>query len=61
MSYQYTYCPTCGTRRVGHGFRCTVCDRALPRKPLSDRVQPSVIHTLVTWRQPEPERKPVAA
>jgi hypothetical protein len=60
MAYQYTYCPTCGTRRVGHGYRCSVCDQQLPRKPAANRIQPSVIHTLVTW-QTEPERKPIAA
>ena len=51
MSVQYTYCPTCGTRRVGHGYRCSVCDRQLPRKtttPASQHQEPSRWRTIVT-------------
>jgi hypothetical protein len=67
MSYQYTYCPACGTRRVAHGYRCTVCDGLVRRVPVSVRLQPSVARTLLNWPAKEEvaaapaERQPVAA
>ena len=29
MSYQYLFCATCGTRRAGHGYQCSVCGSLL--------------------------------
>ena len=31
MAYQYLFCATCGQRRIGHGYRCSVCDSLLKR------------------------------
>ena len=62
---QYTFCPTCGTRRIGHSYRCSVCNGLLPRPRVPSRVVPSVAHTLLTWPTHEtpstPDRQPVAA
>lgn len=63
MSYRLSFCPTCGTRRVAYGNRCSVCDRQVPRTSTRAALEPSVAHTLVTWRRQstEEEKKPVAA
>jgi hypothetical protein len=37
MSYQYTFCPTCGIRRVAYGYRCSVCDDLVRRTPIRRR------------------------
>lgn len=34
MSYQYLFCASCGLRRTGHGYRCTVCNGLL-RHPVA--------------------------
>ena len=59
MSYQYIFCPTCATRRVAHGYRCSVCDGLVPRTPPT-RVQadPMAARTLLSW--PSNERVPAA-
>jgi hypothetical protein len=61
MSYQYLFCATCGQRRTGHSFRCSVCDTALrrlePRRPSSLlQLQPLVRANVAT-----DERQPIAA
>ena len=35
MSYQYAFCPTCGTKRVALDYRCTVCDGFMRRVPFA--------------------------
>jgi hypothetical protein len=42
MKYQYLFCPTCGLRRFGHGFRCTVCQSLLRRPRATRPVSPSL-------------------
>jgi hypothetical protein len=62
MSYQYLFCATCGQRRTGHSFTCSVCGgtmrHAQPQQPTSVlRLQPIV-------RAPEAPaevRQPIAA
>lgn len=71
MNYQYLFCATCGVRRMGHGYRCTVCDSLLRRvehrapqsvfdlRPIVRADFPSTpAHRQTT---PEPARQPVAA
>ena len=68
MNYQYLFCATCGVRRMGHRFRCTVCDSLLRR--VEHRPRPSILtlQPLVRAEQPQPtaprptpEYQPVAA
>jgi hypothetical protein len=59
MSYEYLFCATCGQRRTGHSFRCSVCGSALrhrePRRPTALlKLQPLV-------RATEQVRQPIAA
>jgi hypothetical protein len=67
MSYQYTFCPTCGTRRVAYGYRCSVCDGLVPRTPARVRFEPTRARTLLKWPSngradaAVAERQPVAA
>jgi hypothetical protein len=68
MDYQYLFCATCGVRRMGHSFRCTVCDsllRRVERRPRTSllTLEPIVrAEPLATPRpQPTPERQLVAA
>jgi len=61
MSYQYLFCATCGQRRTGHSFRCSVCSNTLrrlePRRPSSVlQLQPLVRHTVT-----QDVRQPIAA
>ena len=49
MSYQYIYCPTCGTRRASHGYRCSVCDGLMPRARAQAQPRNAHLRTLVTW------------
>jgi hypothetical protein len=59
MSYQYLFCSSCGQRRTGHSFRCSVCGNLLRRAETAKSV------TIVQFKpvvQAKPEvRKPVAA
>lgn len=54
MNYEYLFCPTCGVRRFGHRYRCTVCDSLLRRTDAHR--QPAVAHLrpLVRVEQPAP-------
>ena len=57
MSYQYLFCATCGQRRTGHGFRCSVCGNLLrrpeqPRSVTMVKLQPLVRRTDSSARQP---------
>ena len=69
MSYQYVYCPTCATRRVAYGYRCSVCDGLVPRTPPTRvHADPMAARTLLSWpSNAEPvqagtaERQPLAA
>ena len=70
MSYQYLFCASCGVRRSGHGFRCTVCNSLLRRPHAARPLQPSLPVSLEALRRawqdlPEadkaPAREPVAA
>ena len=62
MTYQYLFCASCGVRRTGHAFRCTVCDSLLRR--VEHRPRPSLVTFQPIVRaqpQPTPEYQPVAA
>jgi hypothetical protein len=59
MSYQYLFCATCGVRRVGHSFRCSVCDSLLRRPEQRPQMQVRQLRPIV--RVTTPERQPVAA
>ena len=64
MSYQYLFCATCGQRRTGHGYRCTVCDSLLRHE--TPRLSSVTVHhfeTVVRARPTEPRenRVPIAA
>jgi hypothetical protein len=59
MSYQYSFCPTCGTRRVAHGYRCSVCDGLVRRTP-QVRIAPNTTRTLVSWSSHETANKAIA-
>ena len=62
MNYQYLFCASCGVRRTGHSFRCTVCDSLLRR--VDHRPSPTLVTLQPLVRvqpQPTPEYKPVAA
>ena len=67
MSYQYNFCPTCGTRRVACGYRCSVCDGLVRRAPVRIHLEPGVARTLLNVRSDEPvevvpaDPEPVAA
>jgi hypothetical protein len=67
MSYQYNFCPTCGTRRVAYAYRCSVCDGLVRRAPVRIHVEPSVARRLLNVRSNEAvevvpaEMEPVAA
>jgi hypothetical protein len=66
MSYQYLFCASCGTRRTGHGYQCSVCGNLLRReRPRTPRH--ALSNTKAYWQAPvterkaQPERQPVAA
>jgi hypothetical protein len=62
MNYQYLFCASCGVRRTGHSFRCTVCDSLLRR--VDHRPSPTLVTLQPIVRaepQPKPEYQPVAA
>jgi hypothetical protein len=59
MSYQYLFCVTCGQRRTGHSFRCSVCGNML-RRPEATRTQRPVQLQPVVRAERE-VRQPVAA
>jgi hypothetical protein len=62
MNYQYLFCASCGVRRTGHSFRCTVCDSLLRR--VDHRPSPALVNFQPVVRaepQPKPEYQPVAA
>jgi tRNA(Ile2) C34 agmatinyltransferase TiaS len=67
MNFQYLFCASCGTRRTGHGYQCSVCGNLLRHETPRVTHAPSALRTTVQWqapvpaRTPEPERQPVAA
>jgi hypothetical protein len=76
MHYQYLFCASCGLRRFGHGFRCSVCGTLLRRPHAARAVSATSMTTSLplshepvvrTWQDrpaaasPAPERVPVAA
>jgi hypothetical protein len=66
MSYQYLFCATCGTRRTGHGYQCSVCGGLL-RHEVERKHTPTAftLQTTVRGQKPvsaeKPVREPVAA
>jgi len=60
MSYQYLFCATCGQRRIGRGYRCSVCDSLL-RRPEADKQHRAQIVTLVRAVQDAEVGQPIAA
>jgi hypothetical protein len=67
MSYQYAFCPACGTRRVGYAYRCSVCDGLLRRVPVRVHLKPTAAWLFLAWPANEraevesPEQPPAAA
>ena len=67
MTYQYLWCASCGTRRTGHGYQCSVCGGLLRHDTPRVAATPATMRTTVTWQAPvaqsitQPERTPVAA
>jgi hypothetical protein len=68
MNYQYLYCASCGTRRAGHGYQCSVCGSLLRHDTPRTTHSRQPLRTTVTWHAPieqrtapEPERQPIAA
>jgi hypothetical protein len=60
MSYQYLFCATCGQRRTGHDYRCSVCGNLLRRPEQPRSVTLMQLRPLV--RRIESDKKqPVAA
>ena len=66
-NYQYLYCASCGVRRAGHGYQCSVCGSLLRRADTRPHhgaaaLQPTVVVWQAPVEQPLPkeERKPVA-
>jgi hypothetical protein len=53
MSYQYAFCPTCGTKRVAHDYRCTVCDGLMRRVPIRVAHKRGAADTVVDWPSDE--------
>jgi hypothetical protein len=49
MSYQYCFCPACGTRRATYDHRCSVCGGLVRRTPASFRTAPTLAE-LLNWR-----------
>ncbi|MBV8714562.1 MAG: hypothetical protein JO020_28070 [Chloroflexi bacterium] len=68
MNYQYLYCASCGTRRTGHGYQCSVCGSLLRHESPRTAHASDALRTTVQWHAPtaqrtstEAERQPVAA
>lgn len=59
MSYQYLFCSTCGQRRTGHSFRCSVCGNLLRRAETPKSV--TIVHFKPLVQANREVRKPVAA
>ena len=49
MSYQYCFCPACGTRRAACDYRCSICGGLVRRTPVSLRTA-STPAELLRWR-----------
>jgi hypothetical protein len=45
MTYQYSFCPGCGTRRVAYDYRCSVCGGEVRRMHLRLRSNSSEVRT----------------
>jgi hypothetical protein len=64
MAYQYLFCATCGQRRIGHSYRCSVCDSLLKRPATrkDERLLTLVRGTREAAQQTrEPVARPIAA
>jgi hypothetical protein len=67
-SYQYLYCASCGVRRAGHGYQCSVCGSLLRRPDTrAHHTAAALPTTTVVWQAPveqpqrQAERQPVTA
>jgi hypothetical protein len=60
MSYQYLFCATCGQKRSGHSYTCSVCGSAL-RRPENEHRSVTVVHLEPLQRDSQRVREPVAA
>ena len=58
MSYQYLFCPSCGLRRTGHGYRCSVCNSLLRRAEPSRPIGLTDLRPLVRADRPADARRP---
>jgi hypothetical protein len=54
MSYQYSYCPACGMRRVAYQLRCSVCGGLVRRTPVGVHTTPGAHRVLLNWRAGHP-------
>jgi hypothetical protein len=66
MSYQYLFCASCGTRRTGHGYQCSVCGGLLRHEvERKHAATPFTLQAQVRAPRPvsaeQPAREPVAA
>jgi hypothetical protein len=62
MPYQYLFCATCGQRRTGHDYRCSVCNSLLRRaEPRTSRHDELIVIARRAKEQSEEARQPIAA
>jgi hypothetical protein len=61
MSYQYLFCATCGQRRTGHGYSCSVCGSTLRRPDPKRSVTVVRLQPLVRIESQREVGQPVAA
>ena len=62
-TYQYLFCATCGVRRTGHAYRCSVCNGLLRRAAAPERPNVFKLQSLVRSdpATAEPRRQALAA
>ena len=53
MSYQYAFCPTCGTKRFACDYRCTVCDGLMRLVPIRVAHKRDTAGAVVDWTPDE--------
>jgi hypothetical protein len=49
MTYQYSFCPACATRRVAYDYRCTVCGGEVRRMAVRQRSNSIEVRTSLEW------------
>jgi hypothetical protein len=49
MSYQYCFCPACGTRRAAYDYRCSICGGLVRRTTVIFRSAPRLAE-LLSWK-----------